>query len=136
MTKRTYSIEAPDQQRLKVARAEIEAVLKKHDLAGYVVLHTPGMVERFYDINPSYSCVSLNEATQELRVRSKLADYPSREAQLHDQAASANMAKAIAIELHVAALMFKGISMVVDRAAKAEHGPGVFRPDPLEQKRH
>lgn len=36
--KRTYSIDAPDQARLKVARTEIEAVLRKHDLAGVVVL--------------------------------------------------------------------------------------------------
>jgi Domain of unknown function (DUF4326) len=42
MAKRLYSIEAPDQQRLKVARVEIEAVIRKHDLAGVVVLHTPG----------------------------------------------------------------------------------------------
>ena len=33
-----YSIDAPDQQRLKVARLEIEATLQKHDLAGVVLL--------------------------------------------------------------------------------------------------
>lgn len=41
MSKPVYSIEAPDQARLKVARAEIEAIIQKHDLAGAVVLHTP-----------------------------------------------------------------------------------------------
>jgi hypothetical protein len=73
--KRTYSIEAPDQQRLKIARVEIEAVLKKHDLSGVVVLHTPGMAEFFYDIQPSYSCVWLDEAVPMLRIKSKVADY-------------------------------------------------------------
>lgn len=136
MTKRTYSIDAPDQQRLKVARAEIEAVLKKHDLAGVVVLHTPGMAEFFYDITPSYSCVSFNEATQYLRVKSKLADYPSAEEQRHDQAATANMTIGLAGDLVAAATMFTSISRLVDRMLRAEHTPGVFRPDPMEKNRH
>ena len=90
MTKRLYSIETPDQGRLKISRTEIEAVLKKHDLAGAVVLHTPGMSEFFYDISPSYSCVRIDEAAKTVHVKSKLADYGGDAvAQLHDQAASA-----------------------------------------------
>lgn len=61
MPKPTYSIDAPDQQRLKRARIEIEAVLQRHDLAGVVVLHTPGMSEFFYQITPSYSVCWIEE---------------------------------------------------------------------------
>lgn len=66
MGKRTYSMDAPDQQRLKLARAKIEGILKEHDLAGVVVLHTPGMTEFFHDVTPSYSCAWIDEAAGQL----------------------------------------------------------------------
>lgn len=135
MTKRTYSIDAPDQARLKVARAEIEAVMRKHDLAGAVVLHTPGMAEFFYDIRPSYSCIFVDG--QMLRVRSKAADYGGdRQAQLHDQAATANMTNVLAGELRHAAAMFREIDLVASSAARAEHTAAEFVPDANEAKRH
>ncbi len=42
--------------KLKVAMAEIKAILDKHDIAGIVHLHTPGHGEYLVKINPSYSC--------------------------------------------------------------------------------
>ena len=72
MSKPKYSIEAPDQARLKRARAEIEAVMQKHDLAGVCILHTPGMTEWFYQLNPSYSRLFIDEAAMMARVRSRL----------------------------------------------------------------
>lgn len=45
--------------RLKLAQAEIEAVLKKYDLAGVVGLHTPGASKLFFDLSPSYSCIQV-----------------------------------------------------------------------------
>lgn len=134
--KRRYSIDTPDQQRLKVARLEIEAVLKKHDLAGAVVLHTPGMAEWFYDIQPSYSCAWIDEKKSAMRLKSKLADYGGdAELQRHDQAATANMLSAMASELTNATCMFASLSMVADRALQAEHAPGGHVPDPMEGKR-
>lgn len=131
--KRLYSIEAPDQARLKIARTEIEAVLKKHDLAGAVVLHTPGMSEFFYDISPSYSCVRIDEAAKTVHVKSKLADYGGDAvAQLHDQAASANMLRALYDGMENAALMFGYAGMYVDKAVTATHTEGVHTPDPME----
>lgn len=75
MSKPIYSIEAPDQARLKVARAEIEAIIQKHDLAGAVVLHTPGMAEWFYQVNPSYSCPHIDEQAGTVRMKSLLAEH-------------------------------------------------------------
>lgn len=130
-----YSIDAPDQARLKVARTEIEAVLKKHDLAGVVVLHTPGMSEFFYDVRPSYSCAWVDEAASCLRVKSLGADYGGdRVAQLHDQAATANMAAAIDDNLSAAAAMFTYVRAVVDRATGAEHTAPQFVADAAEGK--
>lgn len=134
--KPTYSIDAPDQHRLKVARLEIEAVLKKHDLAGVVVLHTPGMAEFFYDIRPSYSCVAIDEEVGALRVRSRLQqDYQGdQQAQQHDQAATANMVRAIADNLQGAAGMFVAAALFVDRALRAEHWASHYVVDPSEAK--
>lgn len=135
MTKRLYSIDAPDQQRLKTARAEIEAVLRKHDIAGVVTLHTPGMVEFFYDIRPSYSCVWVDEAAGALRMKSKLADYGGdATAQRHDQAASANMIRSFADQLDAAAGLFASIARIVDHETRAEHTPAQYVPDPAEGK--
>ena len=136
LPKRAYSIEAPDHQRLKIARTEIEAILKKHDLAGVVVLHTPGMSEFFYDITPSYSCAYFNEATQYFRVKSKLADYPSAEEQRNDQAATANMSRCIASEINAVAPMFNAMARLVDSVLGADHTAGEFRPDPAEKNGH
>ncbi|MBY0469150.1 MAG: hypothetical protein K2Q07_09260 [Burkholderiaceae bacterium] len=134
LTKPTYSIDAPDQGRLKIARLEIEAVLAKHDLAGVVVLHTPGMAEFFYNITPSYSVCCVDEQAQELRIKSKLdRDHGGDQAlQLHDQAATANMAAALAGELSNAALMFARVDAIVTKATRAEHRPATFVPDPSQ----
>lgn len=134
--KRTYSIDAPDQQRLKVARTEIEAILRKHDLAGVVVLHTPGMTEFFYDIRPSYSCAWIDEAQQMVRVKSLGTDYGgNRQAQLHDQAATANLFHGLAADLASAAAMFVDVAGIVDRSTKAEHTAAKHVADPMEVRR-
>lgn len=134
--KRTYSIDAPDQQRLKIARAKIEGILKEHDLAGVVVLHTPGMTEFFYDIRPSYSCAWIDEAAQMVRLKSKLADYGGDAmVQRHDQAATANMARGMAMDLESASIMFGHVARIVDKACGAEHTAPGFVPDPMEGKR-
>lgn len=133
-TKPVYSIDAPDQARLKVARLEIEAVLAKHDLAGVFVLHTPGMAEFFYNITPSYSVCWVDEQAQALRIKSKLeCDHGGDQAlQLRDHVATANMTAALAGELAKAALAFAEIEQVCTKALRAEHTPATFVLDPRE----
>jgi hypothetical protein len=134
--KRTYSLDAPDQQRLKVARTEIEAILKKHDLAGAVVLHTPGMTEFFYDVQPSYSCAWIDDAQQRVRVKSLAADYGGdTAAQQHDQAATANLFHGLASDLSGAAMMFREVATFVDRATRAWHTAGQHVADPADGRR-
>lgn len=131
--KPVYSVDAPDQPRLKLARLKIESILREHDLAGVVVLHTPGMSEFFYDVRPSYSCCWIDEAASAVRVKSLGADYGgNRDAQMHDQAATANMVAAIADNLHSAAGMFGHVQEIVDRATRAEHTDRVYVADPSE----
>lgn len=131
-----YSIEAPDQQRLKLARIEIEAILAKHDLAGVVVLHTPGMAEFFYQISPSYSVCWLDEEAQMLRMKSKLdQDYGGDQAaQQLDLAATANMTASLADTLRHAHRMFADVDGVVSKALRAKHTAPKFVPDPHQAR--
>lgn len=129
-----YSIDAPDQRRLKIARLEIEAVLAKHDLAGVVVLHTPGLAEFFYNIQPSYSVCWVDETVPMVRIKSVRDHAGSAAEQLHDQAATANMTVSLAGELGHTALMFLDIDRVVSRMLRAEHTQPAFVPDPSEVK--
>lgn len=136
MTKLRYSIDAPDQQRLKVARLEIEAVLQKHDLAGAVVLHTPGMTEWFYQLRPSYSCMWIDEVAGIARIKAKLEDYGGDQAaQLHDITCTANMVAGMRADLGRGYAMFTYIQPIVDRATGATHTPRGFVPDPNEGRR-
>ncbi len=41
--------------------AEIKEVLIRHDIAGFIVLHTPGHIEYLNHVTPSYSCAFVDE---------------------------------------------------------------------------
>lgn len=60
--------------KLKRVMAEIDAILKREDIAGLVVLHTPGHAELLTRLDPSYSCAKI-EANGQLRVRAKAEDF-------------------------------------------------------------
>lgn len=67
---------------LKTAVAEIDAILKKHDIAGVVVLTSKSHVEYLMAITPTWSCCTYEDTPQGklLRVKAKAVDYPSKEA--------------------------------------------------------
>lgn len=73
----------PSDPTLKLAMAEIVAVLKKHDIAGIAVLQSKTHGEWLNEITASWTCTQMEtDGTNEvLRVRAKVADYPSKEAQ-------------------------------------------------------
>lgn len=133
--KRVFSLDAPDQQRLKVARLEIEAVLAKHDLAGVCVLHTPGMAEFFYSITPSYSVCWIDEAARAVRIKSAASRDHAGDlgTQLLAQAATANMTGALAGEIGRAASMFSDVDRIVSALFRAEHTAPKFVPDPSQR---
>jgi len=45
--------------KLKKAMQQIDAILQVNDIAGVVILHTPGHSEYLTRINPTYSCASI-----------------------------------------------------------------------------
>lgn len=61
--------------KLKKAAAEINEILKKYDIAGVVLLHTPGHSEYLLKLDPSYSCANMNEKTGEVRLKATEAMY-------------------------------------------------------------
>lgn len=129
MTKNKPQDEPRFSLKLKEARAEIEAILIRYDIAGHVVLHEPGFGEVFSHLTPSYSNV-----TGELpvvRLRSKAADYGGdKDAQRRDLEATANMMAILAELLGRAALSFIDLSNWVNKHTGAEHDEGTFTPDP------
>jgi hypothetical protein len=117
------------QKKLKDARAEIEAVFKKHDIAGFAVLHAPGWSEEFWTIWPSYSVLVGDFPA--IRIKSKAVDYAGDTAkQLRDQANTAQMVRSLATGMGACAMQFLELANVVDQALGAEHVDYGFRPDP------
>lgn len=65
MTNEKTGNQAPEHHpTLKMASLEIYEILKKHDIAGICVIHTVGFKELVTRIDPSYSCIKLNELRQ------------------------------------------------------------------------
>lgn len=60
--------------KLKKAIGEIKSILEKHDIAGFVVIHTPGYAEFINKVNPSYSCALIRDGR--LGVKLKTEDLP------------------------------------------------------------
>lgn len=55
--------------KLKKAMEDIKSILKKYDIAGSIVLHTPGFSEYLNHIDTSYSCAKMENGG--IRIRSK-----------------------------------------------------------------
>ena len=77
---------------LKAAAEEIKEVLRKHNIAAAVALHSPGHGEYFVHLNPSYSCAYMYQ-DNEVRFYSKAVDYKIPTEQLEKQVDTANMLK-------------------------------------------
>ena len=122
------------QKKLKQARAEIEAVLKKHDIAGFVTLHAPGWGETFWNIWPSHSILVGDFPS--IRVKSKLADYGGDAAkQRAYQEHTAGMVHALATSMAGCGLQFLELADVLNSQFGAEHTDKGFFPDPSKSTR-
>lgn len=111
--------------KLKVAAEEIKEILRKHDIAASIVLHTEGHGEYLNHLTTSYSCAHQYE-NDSLRFYSKRADYDSKEAQIDKQRSTANMF-AILTDLVARNFMtLKPISQKFDEIVGAEHSEGTY----------
>ena len=57
--------------KLKKAMEEIKDILNKNDIAGFVVLHTPGFSEYLNHFETSYSCAKIVDGHVRLKINSK-----------------------------------------------------------------
>ena len=80
----------PD-QKLQEACDEISAILKKHDVAGCVILASPSHMHFRYEITPSWSCAKLQDDNKAIRFMSKRENYSSAQEQKHAQEATIGM---------------------------------------------
>ena len=110
--------------KLKKAMTEINEILVKHDIAGIVVLHTPGNSEYLLRIDPSYSCAKVSEGR--LRIRAKKEDFKgtpkekelSRNKMLAD---TSNMFKLLTETSGTVVYPLFEVSEKLDELLKAEH---------------
>lgn len=78
--------------KLKIVAEEIKEILKKHDVAGAIVLHTPGYGEYLFHLNTSYSC-AYRYLEDQVRFYSKRADFKTVEEQKKKSEDTSNMLK-------------------------------------------
>lgn len=114
-------------EKLLAARAEIEAVLEKHDIAGHVVLHMPGFLETFSRYNPSYSCATPQHDGEGnivgFHIRSK-RDEGKSAAELHAmREATSNMLSGMGQILAHDAIGILEVAMQVDKLMGSTHTP-------------
>lgn len=106
--------------KLKVAAEEIKEILKKHDIAGAVQLHTPGHGEYFFHIHPSYSIAYLYQDDQ-VRIYSKRSDFKTLEEQKFKNVSTANMLRILTDITAINFSHLKTLSDEVDKITGAEH---------------
>ena len=59
--------------KLKKAMAQIKTILDENDIAGSVVLHTPGFAEYLIKVDPTYACTKVEGDM--VRIKAKLVDF-------------------------------------------------------------
>jgi hypothetical protein len=103
--------------KLKMAMTAIQAIMKQHDIAGVVVLHTPGFGEFFTKIDTTYSGARfVTQGNQTgLHFKVKAAELGGREQANIVAASTANMFQILADNLAPITMM------MIEGAEKANH---------------
>lgn len=116
--------------KLKKAAEEIKKILKENDIAGVVILHTPGYGEYVLNLSPTYSCVKVSPQG-EIRAKAKLQEdfNGDKEAWTETIKNTSNMLSVIS---HIGEPLLETIanlSFKVDITVNAEHIGGNFKSD-------
>jgi hypothetical protein len=106
--------------KLKKAMQEIKDILSKHDIAGIVVIHTPGHTEFLNKLNPTYSCCKING--DQIRVKAKLEDFNgNKQARNKVISDTANMLHSISMVTGKMLMPLIDLSQQVDKIIDASH---------------
>lgn len=106
--------------KLKIAAEEIKDILRKHDIAASMVLHTPGHGEFINHFLTSYSCAYQFEEDS-IKFYNKRKDFNSVEAQLKQQESTANMLRVLLELTGRNFMMLDPISKKFDAITNATH---------------
>lgn len=115
-----------NETKLKVAAEEIKDILRKHDIAGVISLHSPGHGEFFLHLTTSYSCAYMPN-DEEIRLYSKRADYATEEEHMAKKRDTSNMLRSFT---DTTAFLFQGLmnlSKSLDELVGAEHTQGKIK---------
>lgn len=110
--------------KLKKAMEEMKEILRKHDIAGVVTLHTPGHSEYLLHVTPSYSCATFNG--DELRVRARLKEdfHGNIGEQRKKVTDTVNMLDMLSESTAKLAMNLISLSEIVTKKTNAEHLDG------------
>lgn len=118
--------------KLKTAMSEILEILKRHDIAGRIILHEPGFSEYSLHLNPSWSCMSWVDNS--IEVKSLLADYATAEDQNQVISNSINMLKHFSRYCEQDLILFKTLETVLSDYREIEHEPFFHLPASPESR--
>ena len=109
--------------KLKKAMEEMKEILRKHDIAGVVVLHTPGHSEYHNHLSPSYSCASINSEGN-LDIKASKKHFSDEAERLNKLTNTSNMLNLLAEPLSLCAMNLIEASERMDKAYPADHFGG------------
>ena len=123
MSNPTTPAGAAPSKRLQAIVEELNAVFKKHNIAGFVALHEPGAVEFKHYLTPTYSCVKLDMDTGEARIRARLQDHGGDVEKLQQiKSDTANMLHMLSYIAGHEGMNLITLSEHMDKLTGAEHG--------------
>jgi len=114
--------------KIKVATEEIKEILRKHDLAGAIGIHTPGQAYMFLHFNTSYSCAYIYDE-KHMRIYSKSSDYATEEEHFQKVKSTSNMFKMLLDASSLLVVALQKYSSTLDGIVHATHGKGTFKPE-------
>lgn len=111
--------------KLKRVMEQIKKLLKDNDIAGVVVLHTPGHCEYLQEITPNYSCAEIMPQNNGIIIKGKLLHYGGDAAKRDKKLSeTANMLSLLSITTMQIGLNLGEVSAQADKVWNIEHGGG------------
>lgn len=116
--------------KLKRLTGQIRKVLKDNDVAGVVVLHTPGFGEFVLELTPSYSSLEWDKAAGIVTIKGKAVRF-NGDIKKRDEAIvnTLNMLNILAQLTGEHSLQLMNLSETADKAWNGEHGTGRMTSD-------
>lgn len=109
-----------DQLKLKTAAEEIKDILRKHDIAASMLLHTPGHSEYVNHLLTSYSCAYQYE-DESIRFYCKSKEFKTKDEQINKLSATSNMLKMLTDGVGSNFMMLEPLSRKFDGLVNAKH---------------